>query len=178
MDHCSCSVSGALCHYAVRRLKKNPDHLASEKLATTLQNKNGEEFWKDVLKKTRGLKYVQANNMEGGEANCSLQCLNVLCNSVSYNDNDMYSLMQDIHSGIREGLSLNEIVTGVKCLKKGKRDSIPGFTTDNFINGTNKLNIFISMLLSSMISHGRCANDFLKTTVIPIPKSSRKSTNS
>jgi hypothetical protein len=58
----------------------------------------------------------------------------------------MKSLMQDIECGIRgkccrgvchesHSISLQEVEMGMKRLKKGQRDSIPGITTDNFIHG-------------------------------------------
>ena len=46
---------------------------------------------------------------------------------------------------------------------------------DHISNGTNKLHIDISLLLSAMLHHGCVPENLLLCTVIPISKSTRKS---
>jgi exonuclease III len=61
-------------HYAVRRLKKNQDKVAADKLAESLRGKNSTEFWKDI-KKIKGSGSILPNtmdNVEGKEATCKL----------------------------------------------------------------------------------------------------------
>ena len=183
----------ALYHYAVRRVKKDREKSAANNLATKLENKCSKEFWKDVRKIKKG-NTVLPNTMdgiEGSEGICKVfgDKFKRVYSSVSYDEDEMDSLMMNMGDGIREkccngkcqaghGISVEEVVAGIKRLKIGKSDSIQGIKTENFIHGGQKLRVMISLLLSSMVSHGCCAGDFAKTTVVPIPKNTRKSMNS
>ena len=45
--------------------------------------------------------------------------------------------------------------------------------SDNFKNGTTKLNIYMSLLLSAMLTHGVAPGGLLLSKLVPIPKNKR-----
>jgi hypothetical protein len=107
---------------------------------------------------------------------------------VSFNKEDMARLMEDINDDITHRcvvgkcksthtISVHSIQKAIQHLKKGKSDGHTAQCTDHIINGSNKLHVYLSFLLSSMLTHGFSPNGFLLSTVIPIPKSKRKSLN-
>ena len=48
----------------------------------------------------------------------------------------------------------DQVQCAINKIKLGKSDCIDGMLSDNFKNGTIKLNIYISLLFSSMLTHG------------------------
>ena len=58
----------------------------------------------------------------------------------------------------------------IKHLKKCKFDCINGIFSDNFINGTELLFLYISMLFSMMLTHGVAPQGLLLSTLVHIPK--------
>ena len=52
-----------------------------------------------------------------------------------------------------------------------------GYFSDHIINGSPRLYVQLSLLFSSMLSHGYVPKDFLLSTLVPIPKNRRKSLN-
>ena len=61
----------------------------------------------------------------------------------------------------------------VKKLKRGKTEELPILTTDNIIDGTNKLNIVLSLLFTFMIKHGFSSEIFNLIIISPILKDNR-----
>ena len=111
-----------------------------------------------------------------------------LYNSVSYNETDMLRLLSDIDYKIDSVCCKDkcyhshcctvDIVT--KCisnLNHGKMDGNKGHSTDHLIHGTRKLNTYLSLLFTSMLTHAATPYDMLLSTIIPIPKNKRKSLN-
>ena len=111
-----------------------------------------------------------------------------LYNSVPYNHEDMENLLADIDKHIdlkcMQGLcNTSHHVTAcavsecIKQLKHRKSDGYSGHCTDHFINGTPRLHTVLSLLISSMISHGYAPEQLSLATIIPIIKNKRKSAN-
>ena len=74
-------------------------------------------------------------------------------------------------------ISVDDVVAAVSELKKGKHNGSFEYYSDHFINGTNKLNVLLSQLVSSMLTHGHAPEELLLSTIIPISKDKRKSKN-
>ncbi len=62
-------------------------------------------------------------------------------------------------------------------LKHGKHDGNNGVYSDHLIHGSNALYIHLSILFSAMLRHGSVPDGLRTSTLVPIPKSKRKSVN-
>ena len=70
----------------------------------------------------------------------------------------------------------SEIVKAcISKLNSGKDDGDIGFTSDHIINGTHCLNVLLSLLFNTMISHGYIPTVLLKSTIVSIPKDNKAS---
>ena len=56
---------------------------------------------------------------------------------------------------------------------RGKNKCIDGLSSDNFKNGTHFLNVYISLLFSSMLVHGTAPAGLLLFTLVPLIKNKR-----
>ena len=50
-------------------------------------------------------------------------------------------------------------------------------SSNHFKNGTKKLNVYFSLLLTAMLTHNYVYCSMLESTIIPIPQNRRKSLN-
>ena len=66
-------------------------------------------------------------------------------------------------------------MNAIAHLKSGKSDGSEGLYSDHFIHGTHRFYVILSMLFTSMLSHGFSANSMILGTMIPIPKDKKKS---
>ena len=66
-----------------------------------------------------------------------------------------------------------DIIDIVKSLKSGKSDGNAGMYSDHFINGTDTLFYYISVLFNIMLIHAVSPHDMLVGTMVPIPKGNR-----
>ena len=58
----------------------------------------------------------------------------------------------------------------IRRLKPGKRDGIVKLASDNFIHGSNRLFVLLSLLFKYILCHGFAPNCSTKGTMIPILK--------
>ena len=72
---------------------------------------------------------------------------------------------------------LHDVTQALKKLKKGKRDGVTELSSDNIINGGHRLNIFMSLLLNSILKHCYSPQGLNTSVIISIPKNKRKSLN-
>ena len=79
--------------------------------------------------------------------------------------------------GFSHNINVAHVKKAIGGLKSGKCDGNEGLTTDNFLNGTDQLQVLLSLLFNSMLHHGFSPAGTLMSTIIPIPKNSRKSLN-
>ena len=70
-------------------------------------------------------------------------------------------------------INVEPIVDSVAKLKLGKSDSSQQIFSDNIINGTHRLYVYISLLFSCMLVHGSPPAGLLLSTIVPIPKDKR-----
>jgi hypothetical protein len=177
-------------HYALRYVRKNKEHIKATYMAQSLLDNDESTFWAEV-RKIRGSRTPMVNNVDGvvGKENIGKLFAgkaNDLYNTVSYDEKDMLKLLDTMETNVTEqcskghcyhshSVTVSDVHDAVQCLKTGKSDGNNEQTTDHLIYGSNKLNIYLSLLFSSMINHGCSPNEFLLSTIIPIPKSRRKS---
>ena len=67
----------------------------------------------------------------------------------------------------------DQVQCAINKIKPGKSDCIDGMLSDNFKNGTPRLNICISLLFTAMLVHGIAPGALLLSTLVPIPKNKR-----
>ena len=67
----------------------------------------------------------------------------------------------------------NGITNAITHLKSKKNDKFEGLSSDNFKNGTHSLNVYISLLFSTMLSQGTAPASLLLSSMVPLIKSKR-----
>ena len=161
-------------------------------MADDILNNRNRNFWSEV-KKVKCNGSTLPNNVDACSGRVDIANLfkdkyEQLYNTVSYNENDMSELYNYIDERIScicckgecyhsHVTTVNEVEKAISHLKQGKSDGDICYSTDHIINGTNLLNIYLSLLFSSMITHGVTPREILLSTVVPIPKNKRKSVN-
>ena len=99
--------------------------------------------------------------------------------SIPTDANDLESIYRDIRAGVEyddkcySSITVGDVIDGLKSIKHGKQDVNYGLTSDHLINSSNKFEMVLSMVISSVMVHGYNANDLLTSTVISIPKNTR-----
>ena len=113
-----------------------------------------------------------------------------LYNSVSYDETDMSLLQDDISKSVsshlhdsgpgcicKRGVSVNLVEQAMAKIKFGKTDANNGCDSNHFKNGTDKLNVYFSLLFTAMLTHNYVPCSMMTSTIIPIQKNRRKSLN-
>ena len=133
-----------------------------------------------------------ANNADGvqGEAIADVFAnkYNGLYNSVSYDDGEMSILKKDIdvmiHSCYDHStdvripvISVQGVALAVGEMKTGKRDANHMLFTDHLVHGTNRLFVMLSLFFTSAVVHGCIPSEINTSTLVPIPKNTKKSLN-
>ena len=102
-------------------------------------------------------------------------------NSVPYDTSEMKSIESFVLSRILNSscsdyiFTVTDVMNAIAHLKSGKSDGSEGLFSHHFIYGTHRLYIILSMLFTSMLSHGFSPNSMILGTMIPIPKDKKKS---
>ena len=177
-------------HRAVKRVKAQANSIASAKMADALVQNHSRDFWREVKKTNKSAKPVPST-MDGvtGEREISevfARKYERLYNGVSYDPDDMNNLRNDLDSKIRTECCIgycyhHHHVTAelmdraFSRLNAGKRDGDGCFSTDHLIHGGRCLRTHLCLLFTAMLRHGHTPPRMLDSTIIPIPKSSRKS---
>ena len=164
-------------HYAVRRLKREKLNMQRTKLADIHSDNN--LFWQNIKSLNPANKTVPTS-VDGKQGSSEIAKLfrnkyELLYNSVPTSD----SVLSSISNEIDDRLSCDPIdcyvtpyfiCTCITKLKKNKSDGDRGFNSNNLIYGCHRLNVILSILFNSMMSHGYYPKELLKSTIISIPK--------
>ena len=67
-------------------------------------------------------------------------------------------------------ITVEHVTNAITHLKSEKNDNFEGLSSDNFKNGTHILNAYISLLFSTMLSHGTAPAGLLLSTLVPLIK--------
>ena len=65
---------------------------------------------------------------------------------------------------------VKDVILAIERLKYGKNDGDIGLTSDRIKYNCLEISGHIAMLITGVLIHGTALNDFLISTVIPIPK--------
>jgi len=192
-------------HVMIKKAKRNEDVIRAQKMAQGLLENNARKFW-DEIRKIRGRSGSLPTTIDGefGDdniANTFQSKYRTLYNSVSYDTHEMAALKAELdnlvtckrYDNIENSrdkcephtknvdlvfsVNVEDITRGIKLMKRGKRDGCSKQSSDHIIQGTEQLNIYLSLLFTSMIVHGTAPNSFKISTLIPIPKNRGKSLN-
>ena len=180
-------------HRAVKQVKKMKDKHAANSMAKALSDNDINSFWNNV-RKAKGTKTARPSTVDDLQGDPVIAQLfankyNELYNSVSYSTEDMSALLKQVDDLIESkcckgkcsfnhNISVDIVASSIKELKKGKHNGNFESQSDHFLNGTDRLNTLLSLLISCMLSHGYAPGELLLSTIIPIIKDKRKSKNS
>ena len=113
-----------------------------------------------------------------------------LYNSVSYDKEKFLTLQKEINCNIElycidnvnhkssnhihtHDITVEHVTNAITHLKSEKSDNFEGLSSDNFKNGTQLLNVYISLLISTMLSHGTAPAGLLLSTLVSLIKNKR-----
>ena len=177
-------MSRARYHRVVRQLKKNANSVRMQKMVQAISNNDSRKLWSEV-RKFKGKCNIVTSSIDNVSDKKSIANLfgkkyNDLYNSVSY-DADLIGGIENkianlcIESGFNYNINVSEVANAVKKLKGGKSGGCEDILSDNIINGTHQLFVWLSVLFNAMIVHGYSPSLTLFGLLIPIPKDKRKS---
>ncbi len=143
-------------------------------------------FW-DEAKKCRPRKSNLPNTVGGiqGEENISgvfAKKFETLYNSAPYDRDDIHWLLNVMNTWIgnicqcnkckhmTHSIYANDVSNAVNMLRQGKGDGSTEVLSDHIINTSGKLNVYLSLLFTSMLHHGILPEGMLNGTIVPIPK--------
>jgi hypothetical protein len=168
-------------HYTIRLVKRNEQHLIRQRFAQAVLNGNNRDLWSEIrrLNSTRSVppRTIDGQTSSENIAHIFAEKYNHLYNSVSYNARDM----EDVRSSINERVALagytddyfiskDDVASAICKLKPNKNDGDRGLSTSHFIHGSDGLTGHTANLFSGLLIHGSVIDDFLTSTIIPIPK--------
>ena len=180
-------------HYAIRHVKSKKEQLKKQSMALSISQKNSRNLWKETSR-VRNNACCNTNCIDGitGDVEISkhfAEKYNDLYNSVT---SDKHSLDDIFNVNLQEILTIcnnpdivhssnihthvinvEQIMDSVAKLKLGKSDCSQQIFSDNIINGTHRLYVYISLLFSCMLVHGSPPAGLLLSTIVPIPKDKR-----
>ena len=174
-------------HKARKFVIKNKDIIQSEKLAESLANDLPKVFWKNVKKNRKNNKSLpsKVDDMQDPQSISGLfkDKFDTLFNSVSYDNDELNILLDDINSSINNScndsntnnnnvliFNPNNVNKAINKLKAGKTDGSLTLTSDNLLHSTDILNGHLALLFSVMVRHGFSPEGMLIGTMVPIPK--------
>ena len=82
-------------------------------------------------------------------------------------DNVNHKSSNHIHT---HDITVEHVTNAITHLKSEKNDNFECLSSDNFKNGTHVLNVYISLLFSTMLSHGTAPAGLLLSTLVPLIK--------
>ncbi len=93
---------------------------------------------------------------------------------------DIDNIQQSISEKIQQedfssrNISYDDVESALKLLNQHKRDGGEGTYSDHFIHGPRRLKVMISLLFSSILTHGYTPQKLLEATIVSIPKDMKK----
>ena len=166
-------------HYAIRSLLKQQTKIKSEKMAESISHNMTRDFWREVKRMKHSTKST-AMSIDGCNVDTDILDIfktkyNDLYNSVPYDFNKMNKIKKEIDDSIESNpivLKINvvDVRNAINHLKKDKICVIDGITSNCFLNGTNKLDMFLSLLFNAILIHGTVIENMNLGIMSPISK--------
>ena len=180
-------------HNALRSHAKSDDINRMTNMATKCLSDDRRDFWSEVKKmlgNTKSLPQI-VDDAHGTMAITEVfkSKYDTLYNSVPYDKLKMETFQNHVDTliGSNSGEQCNyctshsicadDVNTGICSLKHNKTDGNKGLTSGHLKNGTHTLNVYLALLLNAMVIHSYVPDDMRISTLIPIPKCKRQSSN-
>ena len=175
-------------HSALKKVRADQNNLQSTKMADAVLLGDHRDLWTEV-RKIRSNNRSNVNVIDGKRNGdiCTLFAdkYRVLYNSVNSDPMEIVALKTDIDEMVNRKCtggdcycshSVTSIVVknAIQKLKPGKHDGNQNFFTDHLKRAPPILHDVLAVLFSAMISHSIVPEDFLLSTLSPIPKSYSK----
>ena len=172
-------------HKVCKMVMRCEGQIKSDKMAEALRDESVGSFWKKV-KELRPKKVYYPSKVDDvaddiGITQVFAQKFNDLYNSVSYDNDDMASLKNDINRAVDEKCLCNcpqgnhciiyqECLEAIRKLKNSKSDGCTGILSDHIIHAGDKLACYLALLFTAMLRHGSSPDGIVLGTMIPLPK--------
>lgn len=173
-----------------RLIIKAQNKIKMEKMATGLLQNNKRDFWQEVRNMSvshRG--YTNTIDGVSGEASVCDTFRNkyqALYTSVPYDKNAMANIVKDVNQSVENNCStgkcsvthdvcVKDVFDAIHKMKMFKTDANFELYSNNLLYGSNVLCIHLSFLFNCMLKHGISPDSMNISTLIPIPKSAKKS---
>jgi hypothetical protein len=168
-------------HYAIRKVKRNEEHIISEKVADALLHNKTRDFWSEI-KRIRSSRSGTSRTVDDQTEPSNIARLfadnyRELYTSVPYDVNEMQRIIDDINCSLStEQVSVdciyrcNDVKDAVSHLKAHKSDGNLGLSSDHIINASDSFFTHLALLFTSIVIHGKVPDSFLLSTIVPIPK--------
>ena len=163
--------------YALRQCQNNDEIIRADALAWSLYCKDSVSFWK-------GVRGMNCNNIplttKVGDAVGSKNItqlwqdhFSTLLNSVPNIDSKEF-VCENIEHGVSDVsmavVSASDVLDSLKLssVKLGKAAGIDGLSAEHFVCAHTSVSVHLSLLLTSMLSHGHMPAGLMKTAIVPI----------
>jgi hypothetical protein len=150
-------------------------------MANALLDNKSRNFWNEV-KMIRNSKVHSSNIVDGcADSKCISQLFadkyRELYTCVRYDAADMSNILQSVNEQIDSLtyssdciIQIHEVVTAISKLKPNKSDGNTGLTSNHIIHAGSSVLCHLAFIFSAMLIHGAAPNDFIHSTIVPIPK--------
>ena len=170
--------------YALRQCQNNDKIMRADALARSLYCKDSISFWK-------GVRGVNFNNIplttKVGDAVGSKNIIQLwqdhfstLLNSVPNIDSKEF-VCENIEHGVSDVsmpvVSASDVLDSLKAVKLGKAAGIDGLSAEHFVCAHTSVSVHLSLLFTSMLSHGHMPAGLMKTAIVPILKNRQGDTS-
>ena len=170
--------------YALRQCQSNDEIMRADALARSLYCKDSVSFWKGVsgMNSSKVPLATKVGDSVGSKniAQMWQDHFSALLNSVQNIDSKEF-VCERIEHGIADkeivAVSASDVLDSLKTVKLGKAAGIDGLSAEHFVCAHIGISVHLSLLFTSMLSHGHMPADLMKTAIVPILKNRQGDTS-
>ena len=171
-------------------IKRNQSSIRAEKMADAILQNNTRSFWSEV-RRSIGKGRAVPTVIDQAETDVEISNIFVdkykeLYTSVPYDTESMNILKKQLSDNVASkccnglcdtshNITTQDVINAIAKLKPYKVDGKFETYSDNLINASPNLYVHLSILFTCMLTHNIVPDDMLLATLVPIPKSRKKS---
>ena len=168
-------------HKALKKCKKDRDHITASKIAEKMAGSKTKDFWREISRLKKSPKsvasIVDGRNHPKDIAELFYNKFKVLYSSVPSSDEEVESIKKQVNSRLKSYtgshvISSRTVTDVLRKLKSGKQDGVSAMMSNCIIHAPVRLSVLLAFYFSSMLCHGYASDPLLLGTMCPIPKSS------